>query len=117
MEFEISLNHLIFYSYHGVLEEERITGNEFKVDLTVIISVEEKHKNDSVEDTISYANLYEIIKEEMNRPRKLLETLLLSIVERIKKEYPEIIKGKLRIEKVHPPIQGMLGTASVAINF
>lgn len=117
MEFEISLNDLRFYAFHGVMEEEGRIGNEFQVSLSVFIPVLEGIENDDIVKTVSYVDLYEIVKNEMAITRKLLEKVALEIVEKIVQTYPVITKGWLRIEKMHPPIPGMLGSSSVTLNF
>ena len=117
MEFEISLRDLRFYAYHGVFEEEKKIGNEFRVSLSVFLPFKESLKEDLLDDTVSYAALYEIVKEEMEKPRNLLEKVAIEIAERIKKKFPEVRKGRVEVEKIHPPIPGILGTAAVALNF
>lgn len=117
MNFKISLDNLTFFAYHGVLEEERKNGNEFHVSLSVSIPYTHKIDEDELQYTVSYADLYKIIDEEMQIPRNLLEKLALEIVRRIEKEFPVVTSGKLVIEKLHPPIPGMLGSASVTLNF
>ena len=117
MEFEISLNNLSFYAYHGVYEEELKTGNEFRINLSVWIPCHEEMDEDDLENTVSYADLYSIVEAEMKKPRKLLETVALSIAKTIKKDFSLIKRGSISIEKVHPPIPGMLGSASVILNF
>lgn len=117
MELEISLNDLRFYAYHGVMEEERKNGNEFIVSLSIYIPFDEGLREDNIESTISYSDLYEIVSEEMKIPHNLLEKVALSIKERVTHKFPEILKGNIKIEKVRPPIPGMLGTASITLNF
>lgn len=117
MEFEISLNNLSFYSYHGLYEEEKKYGNEFRVNLSVFYIASGDSGNDNIDSTVSYVDLFQIVNEEMEKPRNLLETVALSIVATIKSRFTEINKGKISIEKVHPPIPGMLGSASVSLIF
>ena len=117
MEFEISLNDLMFYAFHGVLEEERTLGNQFKVSLSIFLPYNDNLKEDRLTDTISYTDLYEVIKEEMQIPRKLLEKLAIEIAEKIKIKYPELNKGFIKIEKMKPPIPDFIGTASVTLHF
>ena len=117
MEFEISLNDLKFYAYHGVFDEERRIGNEFIVGLSVFIPFDKRIENDELEGTVSYAELYEIVKEEMSKPHNLLEKVAHNIWVRIKEKYEQISRGFIRIEKSRPPVAGMLGTASVTLRF
>ena len=69
----------------------------------------------SLDETINYATLYEIVKEEMNKPRDLLEILAQSITEKIQQTFPLIKEIEIRIEKKNPPIAGFIG--SVAVSF
>ena len=117
MEFEISLNDLVFHAFHGVYEEERKLGNEFRVTLSVRILCIPDHKLDDLNNTISYAELYEIVEKEMKTPRNLIETLALDIATNIKERYPAVLSGNITITKVHPPIEGMTGSASVSLYF
>ncbi|MCH5240468.1 MAG: dihydroneopterin aldolase [Muribaculaceae bacterium] len=117
MELEISLDNLRFNAFHGVLEFENSFGNEFIVNLLVRIPWNPSIEEDNLDNTISYASLYEIVKEEMEVPRKLLEKVAAQIVRRIKEQYSDISSGYVKIEKVHPPIPGILGSASVRLLF
>lgn len=117
MELEISLNDLRFYSYHGVYEEEKRIGNEFRVSLSVFIPFNNEMEKDLLSSTLSYASLFEIIKEEMDKSCNLMEKVALNIVKKIKSKFSEVKSGRIRIEKVHPPIPGILGSASITLNF
>lgn len=119
MEFEIKLNDLLFYSFHGVMEEEKKIGNEFKVSLKISIPYSEGIKEDKLESTISYADLYSIINEQMKNKCNLLETVATRIADEITVKYPQILpnKNSITIEKRRPPIQGMLGSASITLKF
>ena len=117
MEFEISLNNLLFHGYHGVLPEEKRMGNQFQVDLSVFIPYNSAINEDSIEGTVSYAELYEIIESEMRIPRHLLEKIACDIAFRVKKNYPIVNRGHIRIQKITPPVPGMIGSASIILNF
>lgn len=118
MNFEICLNNLQFYAFHGVMDHERETGNEFIVNLSVKIPVNaETAAADDLNFTISYEELYRLVEEEMKKPRRLLETVAFDIASAIKAKYPEVTEGKFSVEKKRPPIPGMIGSASVSIEF
>ena len=117
MEFTISLNNLHFYAFIGVAEEERSIGNEFIVSLDVALPFSTAIENDNLEATVSYDDLYAIVEEEMKLKRKLLEKTATEIAKKVKSNFPVVTEGVIRIEKVRPPIPGMLGTASVSLKF
>ncbi len=113
-DFIIELKQLYFYSFHGIYEEEKIIGGEFGVDLSVRLNSENKKIN-SINDTINYATLYEIVKEEMSQPRELLETIAQTTTEKIHIKFPHANEIEIMIEKKNPPINNFSG--SVAVNF
>ena len=117
LTFEISLESLRFFARHGVLDFEREAGNEFIVDLSVKVRVEEAVRDDELNATVSYAELFEIIKEEMEKPRRLLEKVALEIAFKIKSSFPAVESGKIEIKKVRPPVASMIGSASVSFEF
>lgn len=117
MEFEIILRDLRFYAFHGVMEEERHIGNEYIVNLSVWIPYTDFMEDDDVNYTVSYADLFQIIKVEMEIPRNLLEKFCISVARRIRTSFPGVMKGRVSIKKVRPPIPSMLGEAEVALEF
>jgi dihydroneopterin aldolase len=60
----IQLHNLIFFAHHGMHKEEQLTANSFEVNLDVMYD-DTKKNFDSINDTIDYVNLYEIVKKRM----------------------------------------------------
>lgn len=116
-EFEITLSNLRFHSYHGVLPQENIVGNEFSVSVSVMIQYKEEILDDNLDSTISYADIYEIVEQEMATPRKLLETVAAHIRNRIIHNWEHISGGHITICKSTPPISGITGIAKVTLFF
>ncbi len=116
-EYEIALRDLRFHARHGVWEQETAVGNEFIVTVSVRLPYTEAIAADQLEATISYADLFAIVKEEMARPRKLLEAVAASIEERITGRWPQIASGMVSICKSVPPISGIVGSAEVKLFF
>ena len=69
----IELKDVRLYAYHGVLEQERRVGGEYSVSLRVHYNISKAMESDDVNDTLNYALLLDIIKEEMAQPSDLLE--------------------------------------------
>ena len=116
-EFEISLADLHFHAHHGVFSQENKVGNDFSVTLTVRIPFSENVMDDDLSATISYAELYGIVEEELNHPRKLLEAVAASIQNRITGKWSEVLGGSITICKSTPPIPKITGTAKVTLFF
>lgn len=112
-EYEVSLENVMIYAYHGVFEHERKDGNEFELNLCVKYYAEDT--DDDIEKTVSYADLWEIAKSEIAEPRKLLETVANEIVKKVSERYPQIHFIECRLTKINPPIRGFEGSASVTV--
>lgn len=108
----VQLHNLLFTAYHGILEEEKILGNEYIVDA----SMEFHEKEDvisHIHGTINYTTVYEIIKRRMSVPTQLLETVVMETGAEIHHEFPHLKSISISIKKLHPPVEGMQGSAAV----
>ena len=112
----IELKKIFFHAYHGVMEQERIVGNTYRVDLKLFLDLSKAIQSDKLEDTINYADIYKIVKEEMSISSLLLEHVAGRIVRAIKQNYPDISKINIRLAKRNPPIEGEIHEAAVIIN-
>ncbi|HEX6846909.1 MAG TPA: dihydroneopterin aldolase [Chitinophagaceae bacterium] len=110
-EFTIELRGLQFYSFHGLYDEEKKIGGEFVVDVLAKLDAGH-HEVSSVEETVNYAEVFAIIKKEMNHPRELLETLTQSIAKKIHHKFSAIKEIEVRVEKKVPPIVGFNGAVA-----
>ena len=118
----VSLTDLHFFARHGVLPQETVTGNDFAVNVELETEASDLEKMVEAEAeelsyTVSYADVYDVIREEMEKPRQLLETVAIRIGKRLKNSFPEIISGSISITKVTPPIPGITGSATVSYRF
>lgn len=116
MIFEISIEGAKFYGFHGVDCQETRVGNNFLVDVSVSIPVSHQI-DDDITKTVSYADIFEIVKTEMAIPSKLLETVAKRIGEKISVLIPDMKSGYVKITKLSPPIEGCSGAASVKLIF
>jgi 7,8-dihydroneopterin aldolase/epimerase/oxygenase len=108
----ISIDKARFYCYHGLYAEEQKVGGEFEVNLAVqylpipaIVT--------SIDDTINYVTLFEIVKRRMQVPTPLLETLVMQIADDVKESFTDLKRISVRISKMQPPIPQFTGSTSV----
>lgn len=113
---KISLEGLEFHAYHGVYPHERSSGNKFEVDVIVETEIQDSAFQDDLRGTINYEDLYAIIKEEMEKPSKLLETVAHSIAGIILRRFKSAKTAEVKISKFNPPIGGVCKKASVVVN-
>lgn len=107
----IKLEGLRFYAYHGLYPQERKIGGEYQVDLQVDKQAIPLPVLD-LSQTLDYVQLYKVVKEEMMEPRDLLETLAMTIVQRIAEAYP-CQRIAVEIKKFTVPIEQFTGNTAV----
>jgi dihydroneopterin aldolase len=112
---KISLEGLEFHAFHGVYPHERESGNWFEADISVETNILEGAIDDNLGKTVNYEILYQFVKEEMEKPSKLLETVAEKIVERVINNLPQVEMVELKIAKINPPIGGKCKKASVSL--
>jgi dihydroneopterin aldolase len=111
----IELKKLTFHAYHGVLEQERISGNNFTVDLKLFFDFTKAIQSDNLEDTVNYAAVFEVVKKEMAVQSNLLEHVAGRIVNKIKQRFPQIESVEIRLAKMNPPVGGEAAEAAVIL--
>ena len=103
---KIYINNAWFYSFHGCLHEESLIGAEYIVNVVVETNTDEAEKNDNLKSTVDYVDIYNAIKIEMDKPSKLLESVMERTIASIKKISPVITVVDVGIKKLSPPIGG-----------
>ena len=112
---KITLHEMRFYAYHGVFAQEQRVGNHFIVELTFWADIAESLHRDELEETISYADVYEVIKAEMTIPSRLLEHVVGRISERLFATFPRMQRIALTLSKCNPPFPGEVHSAAVTL--
>ncbi len=112
----ICLDNLRFHAFHGVLPQERITGNDYRVSLRIAYDISRAMESDRVEDTLNYAEVFELVRQEMTVPCNLIERVAGRIGDRLFGEFPEIGELDLRIVKVNPPMGADCEGAGVEVH-
>ena len=111
----ILLNGLRFYARHGVGAQETVVGNEFTVDLRLKTNLAAAAQSDQLECTVSYADVFLAVKDEMSRPSKLLEHVAGRICERLFRDFPSIEEIELKLLKRNPPMGADIREAGVEL--
>jgi dihydroneopterin aldolase len=107
----ISLHNLHFFAYHGLYAEEKKSGAEFEVNVSV--AFQPGKMITALVETVNYENIFSLVKSEMQKPRELLETLAMDITQAIYLSYPSIKKIEISISKLRVPITGFSGSIAV----
>jgi len=113
---KVALEGLEFHAYHGVYPHERSSGNKFEVDVLVETEFSESAFHDDLSGTINYEELYTLVKDEMAKPSKLLETVGHAIAKKTLETFLEAKSVEVKISKFNPPIGGVCKKATVQVS-
>ena len=112
----VALTDLRFYAYHGYYPEEQVLGNEFMVAIQVAFG-RQGEGEDELGNTVNYEALYNIAQTEMLQPRKLLETVAETILNRIRQDFSFVDEIEVNICKSRPPFGGDHAKAAVTLSW
>ena len=111
----IELTGMQFHAFHGCIEEEKETGNEFAVDFRCRFGIKEAALADDLSLTLDYSKIYDIVAAQMSQPSDLLENVAARIFDAILQAFPEIEEMELKVTKFNPPVAGKTHSASVTL--
>ena len=107
---------MVFHGYTGVMPEEKILGQRFVIDVTMELRNSEASYSDSLEDSVSYADVFELIRGIMsNRHFNLIERLAGFIADAIIKQWQLICSVEVCVSKPQAPIDGSFDTMQVCV--
>ncbi len=102
----ITLENMRFHAYHGLYPTEQLTGTEYVVDVTVKVDITKAAAADSIEHTVNYETVFHICRLEMEQPRKLIETVVNGIVEKMKNQFSNMQALRVKVRKMYPALGG-----------
>jgi len=102
----ISIENMEFYAFHGHYHEEQIVGSKFLVNLIIEADLDKASVSDVLKDTINYQAVYRVVKEEMEKKSKLLESIAKRIIDSLYSNFESIHKVTVKVSKMNPPIGG-----------
>lgn len=110
---KLSLEGMEFYAQHGVYEEETILGGKYTVDVTVEVDIVKAAVTDDIQSAVNYEVIHAIVKSAMQKPTKLIETIVERIGLGLKNHYPHLKEMYIRVVKHHPPLGGIVKQAVI----
>lgn len=101
------------HAFHGLYEKERIEGNVFGVHLVLGWRGPAHQSHYYIQETIDYTEVFALVREVMDQPEDLLETVSARILDSLHLKYKQLNDIKVKVTKQKPPIAGYSGTVSV----
>lgn len=111
----ITINDMRFYAHHGCFEQERVIGTHFRVDLAFMTDTSKAEVSDNISDTVSYLDVYQVVKAEMMTPSHLLEHVARRIGERVLADFAAVETVTVKVCKLNPPLGGQMESVSVEL--
>lgn len=112
----IILREVRFHAFHGVMPQERKVGADFTVSLRVGVDLSLPAESDDVADTLNYATLYEVVKQQMEIPSQLLEHVAGRVGKAVMDTFPQVIGVDVTLTKLNPPMGADCAGASVELH-
>jgi dihydroneopterin aldolase len=110
----IHLVDVLLHGYHGLFEEEKLVGNTFKINVTVVYTPS-SFPITNLSDTIDYGAVFSILKNQMRETTPLLETVAANFILAVFKQFSSAQEISIHIQKMVPPIAGMVGSVAVGL--
>jgi len=111
----IILSGIEVYAYGGVTPAEREIGQRYRVSVAMETDLTAAASSDALADTIHYGEVYETVETALReRPFNLIEAAAERAARRILDRFP-VESATIRLEKLLPPIDGVIAAAAVEI--
>ena len=114
-EYNIELRDVHIYAHHGVMPQEREVGAWFTIDIKLKMNDSNCANTDDITGTVSYADIYDIICNEMKKPSNLLEHVCKRISDCIYSAFIQTEEIEITLCKDTPPMGGDRLKAAVTI--
>lgn len=105
---KILMKNLGFYGYHGLLKEEAVLGQKFFLDIELGVNTKEAGLTDDMTKSVSYADVYEVVKDIVENKRfNLLEALSENIAQEVLSRFDLVKEIMVRVKKPEAPVNGI----------
>ena len=114
---EIRIENLKVFAHHGVLQSEKKEGQYFYINAVAQLPLGKAGRTDDLNDTVSYAELCEVMVKEMQaKSYDLIEAAARNLIVRILTDYRMIKRITIEIRKPDAPINASFDSVSVKMS-
>jgi dihydroneopterin aldolase len=111
----IQLTGIRCYGYTGYLQEERVLGQWFEVDLRMGVDLAPAGQSDAIEDTLDYRSVIAAVKEIISTTKfalieKLAEKILTTVL-----DFDKVQQVELKLHKPAAPIPDFGGRITIEL--
>ncbi len=106
-----------FHTYNGVFPEEKRLGQRLEIDVELTYPIEQQVKTDNLNETVSYADVYETIESfVLNHNYNLIESLANNLLTTLLANYLSISDITLKVRKYSVPIAGIFDNIEIEVS-
>lgn len=114
---KICIKGLEVFGKHGVLPEENSLGQKFVISATLFCDTRGAGKTDNLQDSVNYAQVSRLLKEEAeNHVFRLVEALAWHLAKQVLLHFNQVKNVMVEVEKPWAPVHLPLDTVSVRIH-
>jgi dihydroneopterin aldolase len=100
---------------HGCYDVEREVGGNFVVDVALEVEDDGAAGADDVARTVNYVAVYELVREQMGVPSRIIENAAWRTLEAIVARFPQVLHAELTVAKLAPPMGGKAARVAVTL--
>lgn len=116
MNDSIRINGIKGFGYHGVFAEETKNGQEFLVDIELILDLERASKSDDLADTVDYSAICDLTMAAITgQPFKLIEKLAGVIADEILATQTLVEIALVTVHKPSAPVNAITSDINVMV--
>ena len=105
MSDSISITGIHGFGYHGVLEHERLEGQDFYVDVVLTLDLTKASRSDELSETINYGQVCDLVLAEVTGPpHSLIEKLAGQISELLLANFSVLKSVRVTVHKPQAPV-------------
>lgn len=110
----VKLEGIRFEANQGVYDEEKEMGGVYIVDVELVNLI--RVTGDNIYKTINYETVYHLVKQEIEKPANLLETVAGRIMDSLKYQFRTLKFAQVRVRKINPIMGANIGEVYVEID-
>jgi dihydroneopterin aldolase len=116
MNDSIRINGIKGFGYHGVFPEETKNGQDFLVDVELILDLEKASKSDDLADTVDYGAICDLVVASITgTPYKLIEKLAGVIADEILATESLVEIALVTVHKPSAPVNAVTSDINVMV--
>lgn len=107
---------LDIYAYHGVFKEEKERGQRFILDVTLELDLSKSGETDDLNDTVSYADVCDLIEKVMKEKKcDLIEHATARVCNAVLASFEQVQAVTVKMMKPQAPVESRISYAAVEL--